>query len=117
MEKKYKVFYQGSLYGHFGRDRAGKEIAVNKSFTWGGEEWLVPSVYFCGKGLVADMFKKVSVESFREFIEKFRLDENSDCDGLFRRTAGEIEAENPLNSDIFPQFSSAAEKATWSFQV
>ena len=44
MEKKYKVFYQGSLYGHFGRDRAGKEIAVNKSFTWGGEEWLVPSV-------------------------------------------------------------------------
>ena len=43
MEKKYKVFYQGSLYGHFGRDRAGKEIAVNKSFTWGGEEWLVPS--------------------------------------------------------------------------
>ena len=20
MEKKYKVFYQGSLYGHFGRD-------------------------------------------------------------------------------------------------
>ena len=45
MEKKYKVFYQGSLYGHFGRDRAGKEIAVNKSFTWGGEEWLVPSMF------------------------------------------------------------------------
>lgn len=82
MEKKYKVFYQGSLYGHFGRDRAGKEIAVNKSFTWGGEEWLVPSVYVCGKGLVADMFKKVSIESFLEFIEKFGLDENSDCDGF-----------------------------------
>lgn len=25
MEKKYKVFYQGSLYGHFGRDRAEPE--------------------------------------------------------------------------------------------
>lgn len=45
MEKKYKVFYQGSLYGHFGRDRAGKEIEINKSFLWGGESWLVPSVY------------------------------------------------------------------------
>lgn len=69
MEKKYKVFYQGSLYGHFGRDRAGKEIEINKSFLWGGESWLVPSVYVCGKGLVADIFKKVSIESFREFIE------------------------------------------------
>ena len=25
MEKKYKVFYQGSLYGHFGRDRSKPE--------------------------------------------------------------------------------------------
>ena len=77
MEKKYKVFYQGSLYGHFGRDRAGKEIEINKSFLWGDESWLVPSVYVCGKGLVADMFKKVSVDRFREFIEKFGLDGNS----------------------------------------
>ena len=23
MEKKYKAFYQVSLYGHFGRDRTG----------------------------------------------------------------------------------------------
>lgn len=101
MEKKYKVFYQGSLYGHFGRDRAGKEIEINKSFLWGGESWLVPSVYVCGKGLVADMFKKVSIESFREFIEKFGLDENSDCDGFSDEQQAEIEAENPLNSDIF----------------
>ena len=69
MEKKYKVFYQGSLYGHFGRDRAGKEIEINKSFLWGGESWLVPSVYVCGKGLVADILKSVSVEDFRAFAE------------------------------------------------
>lgn len=31
MEKKYKVFYQGSLYGHFGRDRAGKELQSTKA--------------------------------------------------------------------------------------
>ena len=115
MEKKYKVFYQGSLYGHFGRDRAGKEIAVNKSFTWGGEEWLVPSVYFCGKGLVADMFKKVSVESFREFIEKFRLDENSDCDGFSDEQQAEIEAENPLNSDIFASIQFGGRKSDMEF--
>lgn len=115
MEKKYKVFYQGSLYGHFGRDRAGKEIAVNKSFTWGGEEWLVPSVYFCGKGLVADMFKKVSVDSFREFIEKFGLDENSDCDGFSDEQQAEIEAENPLNSDIFASIQFGGRKSDMEF--
>lgn len=115
MEKKYKVFYQGSLYGHFGRDRAGKEIAVNKSFTWGGEEWLVPSVYVCDKGLVADMFKKVSIESFREFIEKFGLDENSDCDGFSDEQQAEIEAENPLNSDIFASIQFGGRKSDMEF--
>ena len=115
MEKKYKVFYKGSLYGHFGRDHAGKELAVNKSFTWGGEEWLVPSVYFCGKGLVADMFKKVSVDSFREFIEKFGLDENSDCDGFSDEQQAEIEAENPLNSDIFASIQFGGRKSDMEF--
>lgn len=115
MEKKYKVFYQGSLYGHFGRDHAGKELAVNKSFTWGGEEWLVPSVYFCGKGLVADMFKKVSVDSFREFIEKFGLDENSDCDDFSDEQQAEIEAENPLNSDIFASIQFGGRKSDMEF--
>lgn len=115
MEKKYKVFYKGSLYGHFGRDHAGKELAVNKSFTWGGEEWLVPSVYFCGKGLVADMFKKVSIESFREFTEKFGLDENSDCDGFSDEQQAEIEAENPLNSDIFASIQFGGRKSDMEF--
>lgn len=115
MEKKYKAFYQGSLYGHFGRDHAGKELAVNKSFTWGGEEWLVPSVYFCGKGLVADMFKKVSVDSFREFTEKFGLDENSDCDGFSDEQQAEIEAENPLNSDISGSIQFGGRKSDMEF--
>lgn len=101
MEKKYKVFYQGSLYGHFGRDRAGKEIEINKSFLWGGESWLVPSVYVCGKGLVADMFKKVSIESFREFIEKFGLDKNSDSCDFSEEHLVKIEAENPLGGGIY----------------
>ena len=115
MEKKYKVFYQGSLYGHFGRDRAGKEIEINKSFLWGDESWLVPSVYVCGKGLVADMFKKVSVDRFREFIEKFGLDENSDCDGFSDEQQAEIEAENPLNSDIFASIQFGGRKSDMEF--
>lgn len=115
MEKKYKVFYQGSLYGHFGRDRAGKEIEINKSFLWGGESWLVPSVYVCGKGLVADILKSVSVEDFRAFAEKFGLDENSDCDGFSDEQQAEIEAENPLNSGIFASIQFGGRKSDMEF--
>lgn len=101
MEKKYKVFYQGSLYGHFGRDRAGKEIEINKSFLWGGENWLVPSVYICGKGLVADILKSVSVEDFRAFAEKFGLDEADDPENFSPQRLAEAEAENPLGGGIY----------------
>lgn len=31
MEKKYKVFYQGSLYGHFGRDAREKKLQSIKA--------------------------------------------------------------------------------------
>lgn len=101
MEKKYKVFYQGSLYGHFGHDRAGKEIEINKSFLWGGESWLVPSVYVCGKGLVADILKSVSVEDFRAFAEKFGLDEADDPEKFSPQRLAEAEAENPLGGGIY----------------
>lgn len=101
MEKKYKVFYQGSLYGHFGRDRAGKEIEINKSFLWGGESRLVPSVYVCGKGLVADILKSVSVEDFRAFAEKFGLDEADDPENFSPQRLAEAEAKNPLGGGIY----------------
>ena len=101
MEKKHKVFYQGSLYGHFGRDRAGKEIEINKSFLWGGESWLVPSVYVCGKGLVADILKSVSVEDFRAFAEKFGLDEADDPENFSPQRLAKAEAENPLGGGIY----------------
>lgn len=101
MEKKYKVFYQGSLYGHFGRDRAGKEIEINKSFLWGGENWLVPSVYICGKGLVAEVIKSVSSEKVNAFAEKFGLDKNSDSCDFSEEHLVKIEAENPLGGGIY----------------
>lgn len=61
------------------------------------------------------MFKKVSIESFREFIEKFGLDENSDCDGFSDEQQAEIEAENPLNSDIFASIQFGGRKSDMEF--
>lgn len=61
------------------------------------------------------MFKKVSIESFREFIENFGLDENSDGDGFSDEQQAEIEAENPLNSDIFASIQFGGRKSDMEF--
>lgn len=61
------------------------------------------------------MFKKVSIESFREFIEKFGIDENSDCDGFSDEQQAEIEAENPLNSDISGSIQFGGRKSDMEF--
>lgn len=61
------------------------------------------------------MFKKVSIDSFREFIEKFGLDENSDCDGFSDEQQAEIEAENPLNGDIFASIQFGGRKSDMEF--
>ncbi len=36
------------------RGKGGREIRINKQFTWGDEVWHVPAVYVCSKGLVVD---------------------------------------------------------------
>lgn len=42
--------------------RAGQEVSLGKTFVWEGEEWQIPAVYLCGKGLVVDFLCKVSAE-------------------------------------------------------
>lgn len=46
----WKVYFNGSLWGHHGRERAGREVSVQKWFQWAGRDWFVPSVYVCAKG-------------------------------------------------------------------
>jgi len=36
------------------RGKGGREIRIDKQFTWGNEVWHVPAVYVCSTGLVAD---------------------------------------------------------------
>lgn len=57
MEKKYKVFYQGSLYGHFGRDRAGKEIEIKKAFFGEAKAGSCRLSMFAARGLLRTFSK------------------------------------------------------------
>lgn len=46
-KEDWKVYFNGSLWGHHGRERAGREVSVQKWFQWAGRDWFVPSVYVC----------------------------------------------------------------------
>lgn len=70
---EWKVFYDGNFWGHSGRGRAGKEVAIRKEFDWAGHHWLIPSVYLCGKGLVVDFCMQVAPSDIRAFMEKWDL--------------------------------------------
>ncbi len=57
------------------RFKPGEEIRINKHFEWNGEEWLVPAIHSCSKGLVVDVCRKKANEvewrvSFREKLKE-----------------------------------------------
>lgn len=89
---------------HTGHDRPGKEISVNKTFTWGGKEWRIPAVYVCGKGLVVDMCMEIDPADLRSFQEKWR----PYWEGSQQPTAEEQEQqdrENPMSMDYIPKLT------------
>ena len=102
--KEWKVYFDGNFWGHSGRDKEGKEITVGKSFEWNGREWLIPAVYLCAKGLVVDFCMKASAEEIRAFLEKWKIDPQSEEEREFSQEEQMlIDLDNPLNVDISPE--------------
>ena len=103
---EWQVYY-GVFFGETVRgQRAGQEVSLGKTFVWEGEEWQIPAVYLCGKGLVVDFLCKVSAEKVQSFIEKWQLnateEENLDFTSEQRIW---LEQENPLTVDMHPDLS------------
>lgn len=92
---EWKVYFAGGFGDHrAGRGRPGKEIAVNKTFTWDGNVWHIPAVYICAQGLVVDLFMEIDPAALKAFIGKWSARE----DEIGRFTPEEQErwmAENP----------------------
>lgn len=69
---EWKVYFENGFSSrHFGHDKPGREITVNKTFTWGGRVWHIPAVYACGKGLVVDVCVEIEPDTLRAFLEKW----------------------------------------------
>ena len=95
--REWAVYYECGFGGKRPRRRPGREVVLGKTFTWGGEEWLVPAMYCCGEGLVLDLLKKVPAEVLNRFAEKWGLDENGAPQReLTPAEQEQMENENPL---------------------
>lgn len=96
--QEWAVYFECGFCGKKPRRRtAGSEVPLNKTFLWGGEEWLAPALYCCSEGLVLDLLKKVPEETLHRFAEKWGMDENGAPQReLTADEQDELEAENPM---------------------
>ncbi len=79
MTRDWKVYYNGSFWGHAGKDHSGKEIVVNKKFEWDDNTWYIPAVYACAAGLVIDFCVEIEPERIKAFVERYAaLEERAD---------------------------------------
>jgi hypothetical protein len=102
----WKVYFDGSFWGHHGRERAGREMPVQKWFSWAGRDWFVPSVYVCSKGIVVDFCMRAEASALRGFMEKWGIDPESDESIDFSRGEREqMEREHPLSLGFTPSLT------------
>lgn len=99
---EWKVYFNGDFWGHHGRDHAGEEITLNRSFLWGGKYWLIPAVYLCSQGLVIDICLRAEAQDVQAFIDKWDL--YHEHGRRFTQEEQEnIRQEHPLGMDIRPR--------------
>lgn len=99
----WKVYFDGSFWGHRGRDRAGTEIPLHRQFNWAGYHWVIPSAYACSKGLVMDFCMQVDPERIRSFMKKWNLSWETDSRMQFtREQQTEMDWDNPLSLSFTP---------------
>ena len=96
----WEVFFEGGFAGGKGRTKPGETIETGCAFDWAGETWRVPAVYACGKGLVADVCRRVPAEAVRVFAEKWDLTPEEDGAAWTEDRRLQAEAENPLKPGV-----------------
>lgn len=95
-----EVYYSGNFWTHASWERAGLEQKINCEFDWAGRHWLAPSVYLCGKGLVVDLCMRVDPVEITQFLQKWGLSGDEECDQFTQEQEMQMQAENPLELEL-----------------
>lgn len=107
--EEWKVTFDGDF--HRNRGRAGKEIAVKKSFVWGKEKWYIPAIYACKEGLIADFCKETDCDTMKAFLDKWNLPE-----AMYQYSEEQqemIRNENPGNAEFTPLLFLNGKQLQW----
>ena len=94
---EWKVYFDGSFWGHHGRDRAGRELSLYRQFVWEDAVHHIPAIYLCGKGLVMDFCVQIPAERIRSFIDQWHLSAEHHGTDLTDEQQMRLDAENPLS--------------------
>ena len=96
-EEQWKVTFEGGFWSNEGT--SGKEIRVERRFTWGDEKWYIPAVYLCNEGIVVDYCKEADCAAIKAFIEKWDL-LNEHKHQYSKEQREQIVQEQPLNANV-----------------
>ena len=100
---EWKVYFEnGFSSSHYGHDRPGKEITVNRTFIWNGRPWHIPAVYSCGKGIVVDLCAQIEPDDLRAFFNKWRPNGQEEDRAFTPEEQERQMAENPMALDFRP---------------
>ncbi len=95
-QTEWAVYYDGGYWTENAERKPGKEIVLNKTFSWGDEVWHIPAVYSCSQGLVIDFAIEIDTQKEKAFIDKWypvlARDEN-----IANTLREQIERENPID--------------------
>ncbi len=96
--RDWRVYYGGGWSG--GGGHPGRELRIERRVRWMGEEWYIPALYICARGVVADICVGIDPRRVSEFTEKWSLDPESDSSALTLEQRMQLEAENPLELHV-----------------
>ena len=96
-EEEWIVTFDGGFWSNEGKP--GKEIRVEKRFSWGEEKWYIPAVYLCDEGIVVDYCKEAECAAIKAFIEKWDL-LNEHKNQYSKEQREQIVQEQPLNANV-----------------
>lgn len=88
-----RVWFGDGFWGHRpDRTRPGRAVRLNTAFSWNGRSALVPAVYLCGRGVVADVCYAVPAAEADDFLARALA--------LPPEEQERLAAENPLRGDF-----------------
>ena len=96
-KEEWKVTFDGGFWRNDGNP--GKEICVEKRFSWGEDNWYIPAVYLCEEGVVVDYCKEAECAAIKAFIDKWDL-LNEHKNHYTNEQRDQMSLEHPLSRDV-----------------